>query len=246
MKPASLAKELRQQGIAPEEFAATVAQLIEAGWKSIGKNVKGLREQHCRTQEELAIMSGGKHGVSVRTIARIESGEQISEESLRAIAGAFNVSVDDLKMPVDPPDRETMKEIAAAQGCIAVNFVKVKVGEDIVESMNGAQANMFQYDPPDKKEAADALTAFQQMLTDYIDCWDEMSPSDKFEAAQIFGDLLKDLKEVGCTLYQAKMYSKYSMTSTQSTVSLKTLVFCARKLDVEKFVGFVRRSPERW
>jgi len=84
------------------------------------------------------------------------------------------------------------------------------------------------------------------MLTDYIDCWDEMSPSDKFEAAQIFGDLLKDLKEVGCTLYQAKMYSKYSMTSTQSTVSLKTLVFCARKLDVEKFVGFLRRSPERW
>ena len=65
------------------------------------------------------------------------------------------------------------------------------------------------------------------MLTDYIDCWDEMSPSDKFEAEQIFGDLLKDLKEVGCTLYQAKMYSKYSMTSTQSTVSLKTLVFCA-------------------
>lgn len=55
-------------------------------------NIKNLRTQKHVSQEQLA----EKARVSVRTIQRLEAGEDASIESLNLIAGALNVEVGDL------------------------------------------------------------------------------------------------------------------------------------------------------
>lgn len=55
-------------------------------------NIKNLRTQKHLSQEQLA----EKARVSVRTIQRLEAGEDASIESLNLIAGALNVEVGDL------------------------------------------------------------------------------------------------------------------------------------------------------
>ena len=55
--------------------------------------VKPLRIQRNWSQEQLAQMSG----LSVRTIQRIEKGENIGLETLKSLAAVFEVNVNDLK-----------------------------------------------------------------------------------------------------------------------------------------------------
>jgi transcriptional regulator with XRE-family HTH domain len=54
--------------------------------------VKRLRTERAWTQEQLAKICG----VSVRTIQRLETGEKMSFETLKAIATAFDLDVRDL------------------------------------------------------------------------------------------------------------------------------------------------------
>jgi len=80
-----------------EKELAIVREAIAFLWRNIGKNVRRLREARGLTQELLAEMTGrGKFGISVRTIARLEAGQRVSDETLKAIAGALNVSLDTL------------------------------------------------------------------------------------------------------------------------------------------------------
>ncbi len=55
--------------------------------------VKTLRTQHNWSQEQLAHMSG----LSIRTIQRIENGENVGLETLKSLAAVFEVNVNDLK-----------------------------------------------------------------------------------------------------------------------------------------------------
>ncbi len=55
--------------------------------------IKGLRQQRNWSQEQLAEFSG----LSLRTIQRIESGNQLSFESLQALAAVFEIAVAELE-----------------------------------------------------------------------------------------------------------------------------------------------------
>ena len=60
--------------------------------KIIGRNIRQHREERHWTQEELAIIAG----IDVRTIQRAENGQKLALETLKAIANAFEITIDQL------------------------------------------------------------------------------------------------------------------------------------------------------
>ncbi|MFT8705222.1 helix-turn-helix domain-containing protein [Bifidobacterium aquikefiricola] len=65
-------------------------------------NIRALRRQRGWTQERLAAQSG----VTVRTIQRLESGEDASLETLRLVAMALDVNIQDLFQNIESADKE--------------------------------------------------------------------------------------------------------------------------------------------
>src|SRR5882724_10192051 len=63
----------------------------------IAQNIKRLREERHWSQEELATASG----VDVRTIQRAESGRRLATESLKALAAAFDTTLEALTVSVE-------------------------------------------------------------------------------------------------------------------------------------------------
>lgn len=73
----------------------------------VKNNIKELRQQANLSQEQLA----NKAGVSVRTIQRLESGNDGSIETLNLVAGALNVTVRDL-FPAEGSDNDKLQSAA--------------------------------------------------------------------------------------------------------------------------------------
>lgn len=76
---------------------------------------RSLRLARAWSQEQLAELSG----LSVRTVQRIENGDQPSLETLSALAAVFEGSVADLSGPDSPGDDALDQRIAEAKGKIA-------------------------------------------------------------------------------------------------------------------------------
>jgi len=62
---------------------------------TFGERIRELREERAWTQEDLTAAAGIE---SVRTVQRVEKNQTRSPETLRAIAGAFNVDVNALRI----------------------------------------------------------------------------------------------------------------------------------------------------
>ncbi|EPJ5577852.1 helix-turn-helix domain-containing protein [Citrobacter farmeri] len=76
---------------------------------------RSLRLARAWSQEQLAELSG----LSVRTVQRIENGDQPSLETLSALAAVFEVSVADLSGPDAPVDDALDQRIAEAKSYLA-------------------------------------------------------------------------------------------------------------------------------
>lgn len=76
---------------------------------------RSLRLSRAWSQEQLAELSG----LSVRTVQRIENGDQPSLETLSALAAVFEVSVADLSAPDAPGDDALDQRIAGAKSNLA-------------------------------------------------------------------------------------------------------------------------------
>jgi transcriptional regulator with XRE-family HTH domain len=63
--------------------------------------IKNLRQIKYLSQENLAELSG----LSLRTIQRVESGHRISYASLRSLAAAFDINVDELEQELYSMDK---------------------------------------------------------------------------------------------------------------------------------------------
>tara|TARA_R110000868_G_scaffold5138_6_gene31792 strand:+ start:564 stop:1004 length:441 start_codon:yes stop_codon:yes gene_type:complete len=87
-------------------------------YKTDAEKIKRWREERHWSQEHLAELAG----IGLRTIQRIENGEQASRESLTALAAAFNVEA--IALVVDP-------EIEAT-GIVRRQNVKVRAGARLV------------------------------------------------------------------------------------------------------------------
>ena len=68
--------------------------------------LKRWREERCWSQDHLAATSG----LSLRTIQRLERGEGVSQETARALAAAYAVSVETLMVEPETPALETAEK----------------------------------------------------------------------------------------------------------------------------------------
>jgi transcriptional regulator with XRE-family HTH domain len=98
--------------------------------------VKKLRLQKCWSQEQLSQFSG----LSVRTIQRIERGQQPSLESLKSLAAVFQININDLQTEKDMTNHDTENHTKAAQ-----LEIEEKKAMEYVEGIKGFYQNLFTY-----------------------------------------------------------------------------------------------------
>jgi transcriptional regulator with XRE-family HTH domain len=68
--------------------------------------VKSLRLKKCWSQEELAQLSD----LNVRTIQRVEKGQSVGTETLKALAAVFEISTDELVRVIESEKHTLLKE----------------------------------------------------------------------------------------------------------------------------------------
>ena len=79
-------------------------------FKADAAKIKRWREERQWSQEHLAELAG----ITARTIQRIESGEKASQDSVMALAAAFNVDVTALSVDAEAEARSVAQDQAAA------------------------------------------------------------------------------------------------------------------------------------
>jgi transcriptional regulator with XRE-family HTH domain len=104
--------------------------------KVVAENIRKLRETWHWTQEELSVASG----VDVRTIQRAEAGQKLSLETLKALAAAFDTSIENLQLSEDAM-RQFLAEFQARYSVI--DMQPCQVGPDLSGRLSG-EAYLFQ------------------------------------------------------------------------------------------------------
>lgn len=98
--------------------------------------IKKLRLQKCWSQEQLSQFSG----LSVRTIQRIERGQQASFESLKSLAAVFQININELQSETDMTDNKNDRSVNSAQ-----LDLEEKKAMEYVEGVKGFYQNLFTY-----------------------------------------------------------------------------------------------------
>jgi transcriptional regulator with XRE-family HTH domain len=100
--------------------------------------VKKLRLQQCWSQEQLSEFSG----LSVRTIQRIERGQQASLESLKSLAAVFQININELQT-------ESLMHKPASENAQIANSNRVSIEEkkaiEYVEGIKAFYQNLFSF-----------------------------------------------------------------------------------------------------
>lgn len=106
-------------------------------FKADSEKIKRWREERHWSQEHLADLAG----LGLRTIQRIENGEAASQDSLRALAAAYNVDV--MALAVDPDaesvERELKKNakaVAALRLSFGINFAGYLIGVAVFSAIS--------------------------------------------------------------------------------------------------------------
>jgi transcriptional regulator with XRE-family HTH domain len=132
-------------------------------------NLKTFRDRLAWTQAQLAEAAG----ISERTVQRAEDGESVSAETLSALAGALNVSLDDLR---NAPKAE--QELAAKYHVI--KLARIARASDF-RGLVPADALQIGYDGlTDEQE--DAVAELEQTLRDLGDIWRDLEPVQQRQA----------------------------------------------------------------
>lgn len=160
------------------DSATNSKQLFIAG------NLRQFRERLAWTQEQLAAAST----LSERTIQRAEDGESISAETLQALAGALNVSIDDLR---NPP--KVAQDLAGKYQVI--KLTRLERASDLRRFMP-ADALEVGYDGMND-EQEDAIAAFQQELKDCGDIWRGLEPIHQRETLREMQNRMAELERLG-------------------------------------------------
>lgn len=157
------------------------------------KRIKGLREQRAWSQQQLAEICA----VSERTIQRVEQGESVAFETLKAIAAAFNLDVSELveKAPKEP----------------AIHFlVRAATGTDLFNVVAGAHAGRYSHDEL-RPDETDMVSSFLQDLQDYCDLWDDIGPGQQVRARQEFSERISDLEAAGLWVFVTRLPEKFKI-----------------------------------
>jgi transcriptional regulator with XRE-family HTH domain len=171
----------------------------------IGTNIRQLREEKPWTQEQLAQAAA----LDVRTVQRAERGRGMSAETLQAIAGALDVSIEDLRFDVleklgqalGVPRDEVTPELVAAKAeeirerYVFVPLTVVRARADL-DPIYGSMALSF--DCKDSDDRVRGMAAeLESYLHDLMDVAGELDAVARWEMLEGAFALVEKLTAVG-------------------------------------------------
>jgi transcriptional regulator with XRE-family HTH domain len=153
----------------------------------VASKLKLFRELLGWTQEHLAEAAG----LSTRTVQRAENGEEMSGETLQALAAVFDVSVAILRQPL-PSEDEIRKAAEEAQKRYKfIPLTRIERASDLQPYM-GADAWQVDRAPGLCEEQEDEIAVLEELLRDYGDLWSDLEPTHRREALKtIFESIVR-------------------------------------------------------
>ena len=175
--------------------------------------IRGLREARGWPQEQLATIAG----ISDRTVQRMEAGQSVSAEALRAVAAAFDADISELLATAAPsPPLPKVTVLARARS-----------GEHLCNIVGGADMYQQDHEGPKSQDEVDLIGAFLQQVHDVGEIWDDIEPSHHVQWAYDLGASLADLERAGFRVFAGRVARKYQFGIEKSqpvTMSVATVV----------------------
>ncbi|MBS0166266.1 MAG: helix-turn-helix transcriptional regulator [Nitrospira sp.] len=175
--------------------------------KIIGKNIRQHREERHWTQEELAIVAG----IDVRTIQRAENGQNLARETLKAIANAFEITIDQLS--------KDSQEAALAEFRVKYSVIELQPLQQATDlyQLFGTHAYHFQRIGTFNDEQAGSIAEFEQVAKDYGEIWSDLEPLQRRDAEKCLQPLIDRLRflEVAVSAGVQSMRLKSTIGSSQ-------------------------------
>ena len=159
-------------------------------YKIIGKNICQHREERHWTQEEFGIVAG----VDVRTIQRAENGQKLALETLRAIANAFEITIDQLSKD---SQEEALAEFRSKYSVI--ELTPLGQAADLCR-LFGTHAYQLQRVGAFNDDQADLIAEFEQLAKDYGECWSDLEPLQRREGEKCIQPLIDQLPSLGLVI----------------------------------------------
>lgn len=176
-------------------------------------SIRESREKRAWSQEQLA----GIAGVSLRTVQRIESGKPASFESLKAIASAFDLSVEELVHDSGIPTETS-----------SISFlVRVTSGRDLLGIVGGADAFQFDQDELSSEAEVEIIAEFLQYLQDYGEMWDDIGAAEHVRAMRRFTERIETLSESGFWVFALRNKQEWVPGNPRTSLDVAT-VFVGR------------------
>jgi transcriptional regulator with XRE-family HTH domain len=158
----------------------------------VASKLKLFRQVLGWTQEHLAEAAG----LSSRTVQRAENGEEMSGETLQALAAVFDLSVAVLRQPV-PSEDEIRKGAEEAQKRYKfIALTKIERASDLQGYM-GADAWQVDHVAGLSEEQEDEIAVLEELLRDYGDLWSELEPTHRREALKTIFETIARLTGTG-------------------------------------------------
>jgi len=143
----------------------------------VAAKLKLFRELLGWSQEHLAEAAG----LSGRTIQRAENGEEMSGETLQALAAVFDVSVAILRQPL-PSEEEVRKAAEEAEKRYKfISLNKIERASDLQRYV-GADALQVDHAAGLTESQEDEVAVLEELLRDYGDLWSDLEATQRREA----------------------------------------------------------------
>lgn len=151
--------------------------------KVIGRNIRQHREARHWTQEEFARAAD----VDVRTIQRAESGKTLGLETLRAIAAAFDSTIEELS--------KDQQEAALADFRAKYSMIHLQPLEQASNLCRLFGTGAYQFHRADTFTdiQADSIAEFEQLVKDYGEIWGDLEPLQKRDAEKVIQPVMDQL-----------------------------------------------------
>lgn len=175
---------------------------------SIGLKIKRLRNANLMTQEQLSESSG----VSVRTIRRLEAGENVEGATILSILTAFGITLQELENMT--LDNESTGEIETNKNEPLQFLQRIENGRDLVRIIADVHQYGFDYHDCDTKEQVEEVQAFLTTVGDVIDIWTMVEIGRQFDLENILNEQIKNLERLNFWVFGLRQFDEDSKWST--------------------------------
>jgi transcriptional regulator with XRE-family HTH domain len=182
----------------------------------IGQNIRKLRGLNSWTQEHLAEAAS----VTSRTVQRAEAGEPLGAESLQALAGALNTTLEELRRD---QDEEAVQRYLARFA--RVTLQPLVAGPELLALMPSAAAVLVEASSSDLAvRHADAIAVLRDSLVDLLDVWGELAASQQLDQVRALRVTLQTVMDAGGRVSVGMYNAKVPTPPGQPEFQLQTLV----------------------